>query len=69
MDKDQPPIFCKARSVPYAIQPQVEEELDRLIELQIIEPVLFSDWVAPIAPILKSDRKSIRICGDFKAYN
>ena len=44
----------------------MEKELDRLIELQIIEPVLFSDWSAPIVPILKSDKKSIRICGDFK---
>ena len=33
---------------------------------KIIEPVPFADWAAPIVPVLKSDKKSIRICGDFK---
>lgn len=25
-----------------------------------------SDWVLPIVPVLKSDKSSIQICGDFK---
>ena len=60
------PIFCKARPVPYAIRSQVEAELEKLTQQNILEPVPFSDWAAPIVPVLKSDKKSIRICGDFK---
>lgn len=58
--------YCKARSVPYAIRPLVEEELHRLTKEGIIEPVAFADWAAPIVPVLKPDKKSVRICGDFK---
>ena len=29
-------------------------------------PVEYSDWVTQIVAVVKSDRKSIRICGDFK---
>jgi len=32
----------------------------------VIEPVKFSKWVAPIVPVLKHEKKSIRICGDYK---
>ena len=32
----------------------------------IIEPVQFANWAAPIVPVVKSDGKSLRICGDFK---
>ena len=60
------PIFCKARPVPYAIRSQVEAELEKLTQQNIFEPVPFSDWAAPIVPVLKSDKKSIRIFGDFK---
>ena len=60
------PKYCKARPVPYAMKSLVEAELKRLCKEGIIEPVSFSEWAAPIAPILKPDRKSIRICGDFK---
>ena len=60
------PKYCKARPVPYAMKVAVEAELERLCKEGIIEPVAFSDWAAPIVPILKPDRKSIRICGDFK---
>ena len=44
----------------------VEKELHRLTKEDIIEPVAFADWAAPIVPVLKSDKKSVRICGDFK---
>ena len=26
----------------------------------------FADWAAPIVPVVKLDKKSVRICGDFK---
>lgn len=35
------------------------------MEEKIIQPVKFSDWAAPIVPILKPD-SSARICGDYK---
>ncbi|BHF71327.1 hypothetical protein SprV_0401438300 [Sparganum proliferum] len=59
------PRFFKARTVPYAVAPKVEEELDRLQKADIIEPVQYSEWAAPIVPVLKSDG-SVRICGDYK---
>ena len=43
----------------------VEKELERLQMQGIIEPVKFSDWTAPIVPVLKKDG-GIRICGDYK---
>ncbi|BHF63183.1 hypothetical protein SprV_0200617400 [Sparganum proliferum] len=33
------PRFFKARTVPYAVEPKVEEELDRLQKADIIEPL------------------------------
>ena len=44
---------------------KVEAELDRLVAEGTLEPVEYSDWAAPIVPVVKSDRKSVRICGDF----
>ncbi|BHF75795.1 hypothetical protein SprV_0501889200 [Sparganum proliferum] len=38
------PRFFKARTVPYAVAPKVEEELDRLQKTGIIEPVQYSEW-------------------------
>ena len=40
---DSNPVFCKARSVPYAIKPKVEKELDRLVENGILSKVQTSD--------------------------
>ena len=51
--------------LPYALRPKVEAELDRLEKSNIISPVTFSKWAAPIVPVLKRDGK-IRICGDYK---
>ena len=31
----------------------------------ILEPVQFAEWAAAIVPVLKSDKKTVRMCGDF----
>ena len=45
---------------------QVEDELNRLLAEGTLEPVDYSDWATPIVAVLKSDRKSVRVCGDFQ---
>ena len=39
--------------------------MNRLEKDGVIEPIQFSDWAAPIVPILKQDG-SVRVCGDYK---
>ena len=65
VDPKVKPRFFKARSVPSALRPQVEAELDKLETTGIIQTVQFSQWAAPIVPVLKRNG-SIRICGDYK---
>ena len=43
----------------------MESELDRLQVEGVIRPVEFSEWAAPIVPVLKASG-DIRICGDYK---
>ena len=60
------PRFCKARTVPYALKTKVERNWNASIEHDdVIEPVQFSNWAAPIVPIMKCNR-AVRICGDYK---
>ena len=66
VDPNAQPRFCKARQVPYALRGKVEHELTRLTQEGILRPVQFAEWAAPIVPVLKSDKSSVRICGDFK---
>ena len=65
MDPEAAPIFCKARTVPYALRGKIEQELGRLQKKGIITLVEFSQWATPIVPVVKRDG-SVRICGDFK---
>ena len=53
VDPNAQPMFSKARTLPYAMRPKVEEELNRLVAEGTLEPV---DWAAPIVAVLKSDR-------------
>ncbi|XP_036340257.1 uncharacterized protein K02A2.6-like [Rhagoletis pomonella] len=59
------PKFCKPRLVPLAIQEKVEREIEKLVKLNVLEPVDFCEWATPIVPVLKKDG-GVRICGDFK---
>ena len=65
LDPTAQPRFCKARTVPYALKGKIEKELDRLVQQGVIEPICFSEWAAPIVPVLKKDG-TVRICGDYK---
>ena len=60
------PRFSKARLVPYALREKVDIELKRLVDEETLEPVQFAEWASPIVAVLKSDRKTVQICGDFK---
>ncbi|XP_064638260.1 uncharacterized protein K02A2.6-like [Lineus longissimus] len=66
VDPDATPKFFKPRSVAYAISDKFDTELDRLRSEGILSPVKFADWAAAIVPVLKADKKTVRICGDFK---
>ena len=65
VDPDAQPRFHPARSVPYAFREKVDKELQRLQDEGTLEPIEFAEWAAPIVAVLKSDKSSIRICGDF----
>lgn len=65
VDPRASPRFFKARPVPIALKSKVEAELDRLHQDNVIEPVEFADWAAPIVPVLKASG-AVRICGDYK---
>ncbi|EYB94821.1 hypothetical protein Y032_0167g139 [Ancylostoma ceylanicum] len=61
---DVRPVFKACRPVPHAAVEAVEKELDRLLEMQVIEPVTHSEWAAPIVCVRKSNGK-LRVCADF----
>ena len=65
IDKAQS-LFKQARPVPFAVRTKVEEELERLQENGVIEPVEQSEWAAPIVTRIKPSGQA-GICGDFKA--
>ena len=66
VDPAATPRFCKARPIPYAMRSKVEDELTRLVAEGTLEPVDYSDWAAPIVAVIKSDKTSVRVCGDFR---
>ena len=50
---------------PLALTGKVEGELERLQKEGIIELVKFSEWAAPIVPVVKTNGQ-IRLCGDYR---
>ena len=66
VDPSAQPRYCKARTRPHAMRPRVKEGLKRLVTEGILEPVAHSEWATPIVAAFKSDKKTIRLCGDFR---
>ena len=59
------PVFKKARAVPLALRERVEQELKKLVDQDILEPVRFSRWATPIVAVSKANG-DLRLCGDYK---
>ena len=65
VDNEAIPKYYKSRPLPYVMRDMMDKEIDRLLAEDIIEPVQYSDWAAPVVPVMKAD-KSVRLCGDYK---
>ncbi|CAH8629424.1 unnamed protein product [Schistosoma rodhaini] len=61
---DAKPIFRPRRPVPYAALELVDQELNRLQQAGVIQPVNYSAWAAPIV-VIRNPNGTIRICADF----
>ena len=57
--------YWKAMNLAYMMRDLFSDELDRLLVEDIIEPVQYSEWAAPIVPVMKAGH-TVRICGDYK---
>ena len=56
----------KARSVPYAYRPLVEEELSRMVKAKVLTPIDVAEFTTTPLVVVPKANGSIRICGDFK---
>ena len=65
VDPNASPKFLKPGSVSLALREKVERELEKLQSMEMISPVQFSKWAAPIVPVVKQSGE-VRICGDYK---
>ena len=60
------PRFHHPMSVPYALRDKVDQELKRLQDEGTLEPVDIAEWATPIVPVLKHDKTTVHIYGDFR---
>ena len=61
------PVYRRARPVPFALQQEIERELDKWLDQGIAEkvpPGHFSGWGTPLVPIPKKD--GVRLCADYR---
>ena len=64
VDADATPQFCRPRSVPLC---HAGNGWGGVVQEGTLEPVEHAEWAAPIVPVLKPDKKSVRLCGDFRS--
>ena len=48
VDETIPPKFFKARPFPLAMEQLVENEINRQVQKGVLEPIIHSDWAAPV---------------------
>ena len=55
MNSDANFVFLDVRTVPYSLRTRVEQELEKLQNDGIIEPISHSIWATPIVPAIKKN--------------
>ena len=64
MDRSAPAKFFKHRPPPLPLKKDIEEELNRQVELGILRPVSKSERAAPVFPVKKSN-ESVLLCSSY----
>ena len=59
------PKFHQPRPVPLAMRVKIETELQRQVDMGILEKFDTADWAAPIVPVTKPSGE-ICLCRDYK---
>jgi hypothetical protein len=62
------PIHCKPFGVPHRNLKQLKHEIDMLVMLDVIEPILISEWAFPSFLVPKKDGTA-RFVSDFRKLN
>ena len=67
---DAKPVFCKPRTVPYAMLEDLNMAYEAGIKKGVWEPTTFCEYGTPVVPIKKvllpgQKRAKIRVCGDY----
>ena len=68
LQPDATPSSKPPYQIPIHLRPQVNTEIDKLVEQGIIEPSDDTTWCAPLVPVRKPDN-TIRLCVDFRELN
>ena len=67
---DVTPRFCKPRTVPFAVQENLNQAYDAGIAKGIWEPTIFNEYGTPVVPVRKQilpnqQTASVRVCRDY----
>lgn len=69
IDSTVTPVCQPIRRLPIAMEAEVEQQIQELLEQKVIEKVDHpTSWVSPLVPVRKNDAK-LRLCVDLRAAN
>ena len=59
-----------SRNIPFKLMEPVKKALNDMVEKDIIEVITsHTDWASAVVPVLKLDKKDVRICVDYRKLN
>lgn len=65
---DKKPFRKKLRRINPILLPSIEKEVNRVYNVSVIVPVIFSDWILNLIPTRKKTGE-ISLCVDFRNFN